>query len=221
MMKSISFLTALFASLAFVSATPMPPPYPEPSEAYAKRSPEPAPRIKLAPMPSGALVGRATEPKASAVAEASSPHQTSNFTLTSAPYSLDWDWNPIVFDNGVPVGGWAHLSIRQDGSYTFSGHFHDSGATSYDMAIAWGVKDAQNRAYTFQHTCHVAGTFEPGSRDCDWAINSYSSDIANYWSDITASWTYNAQANADWDIWGTINNVVKALGVVASVIAIV
>src|SRR5258708_16270013 len=77
---------------------------------------------------------------------------------------LDFDWNPIVFDGGVPVGGHAHVTIRSDGTYSFSGHFHDSGATEYDMQLVWAVKDHTNKVYTFEHQGHVSGTFESGSR---------------------------------------------------------
>jgi hypothetical protein len=49
---------------------------------------------------------------------------------------------PIVFGGGVPVGGNTHLTIRQDGTYSFTGHFHDSGATEYNMALMIAVKDS-------------------------------------------------------------------------------
>src|SRR5262245_13501414 len=66
-----------------------------------------------------------------------------------APGRLDWDWNPIVFRGGVPVGGRMHLTLRSDGSYTFEGHFRNSGFPSYNVAVVYIVKDADNRVYTF------------------------------------------------------------------------
>ena len=81
---------------------------------------------------------------------------------TPLPPQLDFDWNPIVFGGGVPVGGWSHLTLRQDGTYTFSGHFHDLGALEYNMALVWGVQAGQNgNLYTFEHRGHVSGTFNP------------------------------------------------------------
>jgi hypothetical protein len=94
------------------------------------------------------------------------------------PFQLDFDWNPIVFGGGVPVGGYSHLTIRQDGTYSFSGHFHDSGATEYNMALVWAVKDSQNNVYTFEHKGHVSGTFESGSRDDDWQTDRQNDAIA-------------------------------------------
>jgi hypothetical protein len=106
--------------------------------------------------------------------------------VARAPAQLDWDWKPITFDNGVPVGGWMHLTLRQDGSYTFSGHFHDSGFTSYDMLLAFVVKDAKNRAFTITHRGHVSGTSGFGSRDHDWTVKGKDPNIARNWADLTA-----------------------------------
>jgi hypothetical protein len=93
------------------------------------------------------------------------------------------------------------------------------------MGLVWAVKDARNVVYTFQNQCRVHGTFEAGSRDCDWNVNGNNNDIASHWGDIAASWTYNVQAAADFDFFGLLNAVLdalgKAIGVVAAVIAIV
>jgi hypothetical protein len=56
------------------------------------------------------------------------------------PDQLDFDWNPIVFGGGVPVGGYSHVTVRKDGTYTFSGHFHDSGGLEYNMALVWAIR---------------------------------------------------------------------------------
>src|SRR5579859_918603 len=82
-------------------------------------------------------------------------HQAAGYNFViphDLPASLDFDFSPIGFDNGVPVGGFSHLTLRDDGSYTFSGHFHDSGATSYEVGCVWLLKDSQNMVYTFERT---------------------------------------------------------------------
>src|SRR5258708_1205783 len=61
--------------------------------------------------------------------------------LENLPSQLDFDIPSIVFDSGVPVGGFAHLTLHQDGNYSFSGHFHDSGATEYNVSFVLAVKD--------------------------------------------------------------------------------
>jgi hypothetical protein len=55
------------------------------------------------------------------------------------PGQLDWDSGYITFNNGVPVGGYSHLTLYMDGTYMFTGHFHDSGATEYNMNLVWAV----------------------------------------------------------------------------------
>ena len=144
-----------------------------------------------------------------------------NTTARQAPETLDWDWNPIVFGGGVPVGGNAHLTIASDGTYTFSGHFHVSGAPSYNTALVWAVKDSQNIMYTFEDTGRVHGTFEPGSRDHDWVKTGHSDDIQRRWQYISAGWSQQAQANVNISLGFLIDAIKGALGIVASVIAIV
>jgi hypothetical protein len=145
-----------------------------------------------------------------------------NFVLPhDVPQLLDFDFNPIVFGGGVPVGGRSHLTIRQDGSYAFSGHFHGSGATSHDVAMVWTVKDSQNIVYAFSNQGHVAGTFESGSRDHDWDINKSDGRIATNWGFIGGGASGKGEARADIDINAVIDSIIKAIGVVEKVIMIV
>ena len=145
-----------------------------------------------------------------------------NFVLPhDLPTSLDFNFSPIVFGGGVPVGGNAHLTIRQDGSYTFSGHFHDSGATEYNVALVWAVKDSQNMVYTFQHTGHVSGTFESGSRDDNWTVDSRNDNVASHWANIAAGSSEEARAAANIDLVNFTNSLIGTLGTVLGVVAIV
>jgi hypothetical protein len=59
--------------------------------------------------------------------------------LPPAPTQLDFDAPNIVFDDGTPVGGWSHVTLHQDGTYHFTGHFHDSGGTEYNMGLVWAM----------------------------------------------------------------------------------
>ena len=136
------------------------------------------------------------------------------------PGSLDFDFNPIVFGNGVPVGGNSHVTLRSDGSYTFSGHFHDSGGTEYNMAILAGVKDSQNQLYTFQQAGHVSGTFESGSRNFDWNVESQNPKIADNWAFLAAGNTARQTSNANGDFIGLTNSLIGTLGTVLGIIAI-
>jgi hypothetical protein len=131
------------------------------------------------------------------------------------------DVDSITFDEGVPVGGFAHLTLRQDGSYSFSGHFHDSGADEFNVKMVWGIKDLANQLYTFQTSGHVAGTFEPGPRDFDWSTDGRNDAIARNWPAIAAGSHGVLQASVSADFANLTNAVIGAAGLVLGVVAIV
>jgi uncharacterized membrane protein len=137
------------------------------------------------------------------------------------PDQLDFDWNPITFGNGVAVGGSSHLTVRKDGTYTFSGHFHDSGALEYNMSLAWAVKDSNNQAYTFETQGHVAGTFESGSRDYNWNTDGQNDAISTNWAAIATANTASATAAANVDLTNLVNSLIGTLGTVLGIVAIV
>jgi uncharacterized membrane protein len=149
------------------------------------------------------------------------PGQLATQGSVPLPDHLDFDWNPIVFGGGVPVGGYSHLTIRKDGSYSFTGHFHDSGGTEYNMALAWVVADSENRGYSFEHQGHVAGTFESGSRDDNWQVDGQNDAIAENWASIVARDQASGEANANGDLTALINSLIGTLGTVLGIIAIV
>lgn len=118
--------------------------------------------------------------------------------------NLILDTGSITFDNGVPVGGFAHLELYPNGAINFTGHFHDSGAPSYDVSfvyIVMGSPDGagQRTAFTFSKQGRLHGTFEAGSRDFDWGDNQTNSALANAWPTISSGyyWQWNARTSAD------------------------
>jgi hypothetical protein len=117
--------------------------------------------------------------------------------------------------------GDSHLTLRQDGSYTFSGHFHDSGLAPYDTALAWVVKDIADRAYTFQHGGHISGSFEPGSSDDNWNVSGTNIAIADNWANIDASAPRRPEASVSIDLGDVLGLAMEAAGVVAQIVAIV
>lgn len=142
-------------------------------------------------------------------------HQAAGFNYVlphDLPSSLDFDRNPIEFREGIAAGGSAHLTFRQDGSYTFFGHFHDSGSIEYNVSMVWAVKDSQNYAYTIPHSAHINGTFESGSRDDDWRIDSHHDSIANNWVSLAAGSTDHVEASASGDLTGLTNLALAGVG---------
>ena len=139
----------------------------------------------------------------------------------AVPAELHFDLDSITLDGGVPVGGYAHLTLRQGGSYSFSGHFHDSGAAEYNVGFVLAVKDSADKVYTFQQNGHVAGTFESGSREFDWDIDEENSAISQNWTNLSTYAVMNAQASVSVDPINLINTVVGGLGLVLGVVSIV
>jgi len=142
-------------------------------------------------------------------------------TAQAAPTQLG-PWNhSITFPDGVPVGGWANLTLFSNGAYNFSGHFHVSGALSYDTAIVWAVKSSDGSVYLFTHSGRVHGTFESGSRDDNWNDAGTNPALAAGWTTITKRWSYRSSARVDMAIGPLIDDVKSVIGAAGAVIAIV
>ncbi|HME74107.1 MAG TPA: hypothetical protein VKI00_00145 [Mycobacterium sp.] len=136
--------------------------------------------------------------------------------------------NSITFHNGVPVGGFASLTLHSDGTCQFSGHFHVSGAPSYKVEFAWVVVDSGGNAYTFTASGKVHGTFESGSRDFNWNKSQVSPAIKQNWSKLAAGWHWQWSAHVNWDMQAAVNSVISGIkaagqvvGAVVEVVAIV
>jgi len=117
----------------------------------------------------------------------------------SSRYAMPWDLpetlhinDNVTFPSGVAVGGWFDLTLTSHGDISFSGHFHDSGADSYDMTLVVVLMTPDGRSYSITHQGRTHGTFEPGSRDDDWTKNEQSSLIAAHWDQF-------AQAGVKYD----------------------
>jgi hypothetical protein len=132
-----------------------------------------------------------------------------------------FDWHPIVFGGGVPVGGWAQLTLFRNGAVNYTGHFHVSGAPSYDVTCTFAVRASDGTVYTFTKTGRVHGTFEAGSRDFDWGDNPTNTAVGAGWGNLAAGWSWQARAGANADIGALVQSAVEAVGMAASVIAII
>ena len=171
--------------------------------------------------------GLATPALAAAPQNADHASHSVTIPLTAAALQTaqlgPWQTGYITYPAGVPVGGYASLTLRSDGTYEFTGHFHDSGAPSYDDHFAWGVRASDGFAFTFAHRGHMAGTFEAGSRDDDWNVTGYNTDIAAHW-DALQGWNWQWRADVNWDVVGDLTRIIDALkqaGQVVAVIAVV
>ena len=168
--------------------------------------------------------GLATPALAAAPQNADHASHSVTIPLTAAALQTaqlgPWQTGYITYPAGVPVGGYASLTLRSDGTYEFTGHFHDSGAPSYDDHFAWGVRASDGFAFTFAHRGHMAGTFEAGSRDDDWNVTGYNTDIAAHW-DALQGWNWQWRADVNWDVVGDLTRIIDALKQVGQVVAVI
>jgi hypothetical protein len=184
-------------------------------------------RRTLAAVTTTATLSAALAAGVAAPASAAPPQDTGHATqsvtlpLTATAQTAQlgpWGTGYITFPSGVPVGGYASLTLGSDGTYQFSGHFHDSGAPSYNDHLVWAVRASDGTLFTFSHTGHMAGTFEPGSRNDDWNNTGHNPDIAAHWPALQAGWSWEWRANVNWDVAGDIDRIIKALEIAGKVV---
>jgi hypothetical protein len=134
---------------------------------------------------------------------------------------LDYDTGIVAFPNGVPIGGTAHLTIRQDGYYGFVGHFRKSSIVPYDYSIVLAVLDADGRLYTVGH--HYS--FGTGVADDDFPYSGSNPSIAQNWLALVTGSSFRWEASANLDLGSLISSIVQliqSLGpIVSEVISVV
>jgi hypothetical protein len=67
-----------------------------------------------------------------------------------------------VYDSGpitspLPLGGWAQLTVRPDGGWTFSTHAKDSGADNIHYVLGAVLVNRYGQPFAFSHSGHVNG----------------------------------------------------------------
>jgi hypothetical protein len=127
----------------------------------------------------------------------------------------------ITFSDGVPVGGWANLTVFGDGSYNFSGHFHNSGFPPYNTGVVWALRASNGTVFTFSNTGSVGGTFFGGSRDHDWNISGVNPALAGAWESLNRGNSSQVRARASVDLAGIFGDIKAVIGYVSQVVAVV
>ena len=143
--------------------------------------------------------------------------------ISSLPQLGPLETGAIHFDSGAPVRGWAQLTLFQTGVVNFSGHFHDSGATSYDVSLAVAVRSQAGVLYAFGSAGHMAGTFEPGSRDFNWGREEHRDAVRDDWANIAvnSTWWWHASVNLNLaSSLEAVKNLAQTVGAVGAVIVL-
>lgn len=138
---------------------------------------------------------------------------------------ITMNWSNITFDNGVPVGGWATLTVYGDGEYEFSGHLHDSGAPSYNSNTVLVLRSGDGTAFTFTDSGHEAGhveTFFGGSNDHNWDNTGTNPQLQADWANIQQQgWNWQPSASVSFDAGTLFNEISTVIGVIKTVVSVV
>jgi uncharacterized protein YegP (UPF0339 family) len=130
---------------------------------------------------------------------------------------------PIDFSGPTPVGGWAQLLIRRNGSWNFSGALRDFGLPSCDHAVVFVVKNlGTDETYQFAHRGRMHGTLEAGSQDDYWDESGSSSELADEWDALFIDgYHWHCRVGINVDLESLSNAAQKAVGVAARITSIV
>ncbi|MGP3958005.1 hypothetical protein ACTWPT_18530 [Nonomuraea sp. 3N208] len=112
--------------------------------------------------------------------------------------SIQASTGPIHFGGGVPVRGWSNVALYPNGAFHLSGHFHDSGLPSYNVAHSWLITTRDgNPAFSLSASGRCHGTFEPGSRDFNFNHNGVNAAIAAAWPELAGGyrWAWRSAVN--------------------------
>ena len=136
---------------------------------------------------------------------------------------LTYRINHVGFDHGDPVGGGPIvLTVNRNGSYNFSGKFHDAAIvldpvaekTNFVLAMKSGNGAPM---YTFWHSGSVSITH----RDDPWSEAGTNSELSSGWGDLEhgARVDWHASTRADLaQLWADVQT---AIGVAQKVVAVV
>lgn len=129
---------------------------------------------------------------------------------------------PLTFSGPTPVCGWAQLTIRRNGSWSFSGELRDLGLPSYDTAVVFVVKNlGTDELYQFVHRGRMKGTLEAGSHD-QWDESGQSAELAEDWDALFVDgyhWHCRAGINVDTD--SLVGTAQRAVGMGVTVVSVI
>ncbi len=126
----------------------------------------------------------------------------------------------LVFGDGIAAGGSADIVLNADGSFTFSGHLHDSGAADYaDSVVCAVVVKSTKTAYIWPHDGKMYGTFTPGDRNDDWTDTGTRQELVDAWTDICAGYEVSFHAEINWNPDGWVETIKAIYPYVEAVVA--
>ena len=178
-----------------------------PSEAYASR---------LAPYKacntSAQAGGNATEPLALTVALAPPPPPPAPVL----PDRLVFNWPSLTFSGGTPVGGYANLTLFQNGNVAYSGHLHDSGFPNYSTQVVCGAVSADGVAFAAVHSGSLTGSSGGSQGNDDWNQTTTNAEITSDWPELVRSHPANCTMQVNANVSQVVQSLVQDLNTAAS-----
>ncbi len=147
------------------------------------------------------------------------------------PSPIVYTFSNITFPSGTAIGGSAQLTLNPDGSWLFTGGFHDSGAVDYNESTLVAVQIESGLTFTFGRNGHTSGTVDcpifdscPNRNDT-WSLGGNNPGIAQHWADlkrdaiVSQTSTVTPTYTPDWSqLWTDVKTGLETVG---SVIAVV
>lgn len=122
------------------------------------------------------------------------------------PPQLDFDTGYISITG--PVGGSAHVTLHQDGSYQFHGSFHNASILPFDYSVAMVITDSTKQVYTFGHQYSFGG----GPSDDNFPYSGQNPAISQNWPALAAGATANYSASVSLGLGALINGLLVLIG---------
>ncbi|MFJ5064659.1 hypothetical protein ACIP96_35250 [Streptomyces nigra] len=133
-------------------------------------------------------------------------------TTVNQPLETRTFHRQIITPEGTALGGWAELTIRSDGSYTFRGHMHDSGFDPYAFRIGVVVRSPDGtKAIAALKSGTVAGTLGSGSRDFDWDETGTNTGLKSNWDSMRDGSAAFTKWYKDTGVLGTLEDIAVAV----------
>jgi hypothetical protein len=115
-------------------------------------------------------------------------------------FVLPWNTPPalsirsnVTTDGWAPIGGWVQVDAHSDGTYSFSGHMHNSGALNLRYTLAVALVTPTGQSFGFARNGHrVDGTETVfgRNRDDDWNTAADDIDIKRNWDQVQRAQIY-------------------------------
>jgi hypothetical protein len=88
-----------------------------------------------------------------------------------------------------PLGGYAQIQLRDNGTYTVTGHAHNSGFDNLDYTIKGVLMAPSGEGFSFDRSSNVEGTvaglpFGTPQRDDDFEVTDRNDQIPAFWDDL-------------------------------------